>query len=1612
MAEGKVDLPDDLLSLKPADELWASKEEALGGHDEEKVPAGLVDESKDQATSESSIPLSPQWLYVKPSETKTGLSGTSGAPSSLPHGNSIDPVQKDGWRLDVSQDKKDWRRTAADVESSRRWREEERETGILGRRDRRKEDRRVDNVTTRETGDGRVLPSSDRWHDVNSRNPGHEARRDSKWSSRWGPEDKDKESRTEKRMDGEKEDALSDKQSSGGGNRAVSERESDSRDKWRPRHRLEVHSSGSTAYRAAPGFALERGRTESTGFTPGRGRATIIGIASITRPSPAGPIGAPVGTFCYPRGKLLDIYRKQKLSPSFDTLPDGLEQVPPITQISSIEPLAFVAPDPEEKAILSDIWKGEVTGSGILYNSSKDKIGSSIEDATDAAIDASQTIGTGSDDGCASRMNIGDEVDSCLKRGEQNVSSIMAGMGSDGIPLAVTKSSDGFVAADFRQEHHDIVIKTSESWESEDTAVRKHLKSGEIESSASLDISTNLPNDSSSLFDPPSLLQASSSSMKCVKSNDEANLLDSGTSPEDLSLYYRDPQGEIQGPFLGIDIISWFEQGFFGTDLPVCLSDAPEGTPFQELGEVMPHLRSKAGLASSSDLVSRVEPSDAIGGSAGAGKASAAGLTGVVDDQGWSSSEIEVSSSHHSQPLISKCEDPKEPYYSDGQVFHDFATQDKEVVFPGRPGSSSGNPIGKPSDKLQDTLANSTSHPFLSNELTDSMEDNKLHPFGLLWSELDGSHLKRTSSSSMSSSISDQGNLMNSMGGRDVHFAGQKQSTLVGETSSGGFGRTTLSKQNLFQDAIDNNYLSHVEQEPNRFDLAEHLMSQQLQKHHLPQQNMLSQHPFHLNGSVIDQFSGSSLPQDRNPLHNQQSINQPLPDLELIKLQIQQQRQLELQQQHQLQQQQLHRHQMQLQQQQQQARQLLLEQLMHQKMQDPNFGQSHVDPVRANNMLDQVIFRQHLLHELQQSHPLVRHHDPYIEQLIQAKYGQSLQREHHDDLLEILSRAKHAQMLPLDQQILLQQEQLKARQLTMASRRQAGIEEGKLIGGVWSVDETGQFIRSTANPHQAQSAGFGPLDFYQRQQRASSYEEQISNLEQNLPVQERIRQSIYEQNSFPFDWSMPLPANTPGMNLDVVSTLARAQGLDFHEHDHMHSASQLGSFSSGLHSHHPQVPNQFHASHPDALDSHWPESNGQVASNHVAARVQQLHLESERQRREPDANIVSTGTGPGLWATEGSDENSRRAMMELLYHKFGLQSTQPLEMGKITPTPSYERREPSWFFSQSNPSDLPFNLLQEKQTGLSNSFAEGLHSSNSVNTLQDRFVKLGMDDLSSSLESNGRLSVRSNSGALIEEEQLLSGINESGQSFYADSNMTNKSSAENDFSEVKEGKKGKKRVPKSKVAISRSFSEDQESMAEQSEGTFMDHGDLQFNASIRNALVGSSGGSAGLYNYEMGLAVGEERAKDKVSILSKGLSNSLPKLPPVSRAHSSQESLSELSTNRTVKEMQDSGVNPAIQASEHLASSKKEIRFRRNSSCSVVDVSETSFIDMLKSTAKKPTLPETDPSAGAMESSDATQGSRSGKKKGKKGRQIDPALLGFKVSSNRIMMGEIQRLED
>jgi hypothetical protein len=65
--------------------------------------------------------------------------------------------------------------------------------------------------------------------------------------------------------------------------------------------------------------------------------------------------------------------------------------------------------------------------------------------------------------------------------------------------------------------------------------------------------------------------------------------IDSYVPPEQMKWFYQDPQGEIQGPFLGSELIAWHEQGFFGIDLPICPADLSTLT-FRPLGEVMPNL--------------------------------------------------------------------------------------------------------------------------------------------------------------------------------------------------------------------------------------------------------------------------------------------------------------------------------------------------------------------------------------------------------------------------------------------------------------------------------------------------------------------------------------------------------------------------------------------------------------------------------------------------------------------------------------------------------------------------------------------------------------------------------------------------------------------------------------------------------------------------------------------------------------------------------------------------------------------------------------------------------------------------------------------------------------
>lgn len=89
-----------------------------------------------------------------------------------------------------------------------------------------------------------------------------------------------------------------------------------------------------------------------------------------------------------------------------------------------------------------------------------------------------------------------------------------------------------------------------------------------------------------------------------------------------------------------------------------------------------------------------------------------------------------------------------------------------EILFPDRPGSSSGNPLGTPASNLHDSAGNPASRQLLANELgepmmlnhkslTDSINDN-VQPLGLLWSELEGAHLKRSNLSGTLSGVGDR----------------------------------------------------------------------------------------------------------------------------------------------------------------------------------------------------------------------------------------------------------------------------------------------------------------------------------------------------------------------------------------------------------------------------------------------------------------------------------------------------------------------------------------------------------------------------------------------------------------------------------------------------------------------------------------------------------------------------------------------------------------------------------------------------------------------------------------------------------------------------------------
>uniref|UniRef100_A0A6N2MRY0 GYF domain-containing protein n=1 Tax=Salix viminalis TaxID=40686 RepID=A0A6N2MRY0_SALVM len=1607
MTDGKLNLPDDLLLLSSnsTDERLPSFNDR-GGIGEDKALLSLPDDSKDQVTADNTIPLSPQWLYAKPLDAKsstTGASGETRASNSLPHGNSVDNNLKDNWRLDGSQDKKDRRRIAPDVEISRRWREEERDTGLLGRKDRRKEDLRTDSVSTRDISETRISSSSDRWHDGNNRNSAHESRRDSKWSSRWGPEDKEKDSRTDKRADVEKDDAHNDKQNFGTASHSnsepTSERENDSRDKWRPRHRKDIHSGGPAAYRAAPGFGLDRGRLESSSvrFAAGRGRSNNSGNLQIDRHlTPIGSI--PVdknNTFCYPRGKLLDIYRKHKTLPSFDTVPEAMEIVSPLTQEIAMSPLAFVAPDAEEEAVLGDIWQGKITSSGGLNISFGEKNDTSNDN----------TAGFGEE-------TLGEGNESFSVKSEEIAHSFGKSTVVETLDMPVPEDKD---------MHKDDKQKRT-------TTIGRELINGFAPTVFKKD-------DSSSVVE-----SGISDNIMKVKAFERQPVEDvqqfgGDIAPEELSLCYLDPQGAIQGPYLGIDIIAWFEQEYFGTDLPVRLSDAPDGSPFHELGDIMPHLKLKPGCASSTSPSAKLQRSDAVGESLEGSTVTHAShefkASAAREDQQWASSGFEAISNASGQSRVPDHGFLSGMEYSDDQRFQNVVTPDEEIAFPGRPGSS-GNPLTREITDIQRFVSNPSTNPSILNEFSESgmhtHQDEIVHPFGLSMSELrSNSDLRRAQPSIMASSMGDEfpahAHAMDPYREHGVALASHRSFDAVfdqshyAETSPEDYRNKPLANPHIDLGSADAQRLIHRQLEFNDFD-KQRLMLQKMPKEN--QQNLLSQsfsHTMELAavgaststaaGAAASTAAASSSAAAAGASAtatagaSATAIEQQELQRRQLEQQQQEQRQFELQQQHHLlhqQQQQLRQYQMKLQQQQ------VLEHLLQHQVPNLGYGQEKGDPLREN-LLEQFHYRTRLAAELQQNLHNPRHLDLSLEQIIQSKIAQNNLQAPQTGILDLLSQVKRGNTLPPDLQFCLQQEQMQAQKLSL-TRQQLGMDGERQFGGPWSIDEAGQTFRNTTGHHQSKSTAYNPSDFYLQQQRLSSLDEHLNHNKWNHALQEPHQGGFYEPSSMAFDHPTSLPAVTPGMKLDNINV--HSQGPDSAEHLYVHSTDQLGSFSSNVSSHHHQVFDDIYASHTEMPESYLFGKQGQQEKSWIEGGMQQLHLEAERKRNASEAAGNSS-----IWKSARGDEESSKQVLMDLHQKTGRQSNRSTE-DDYWNLRSSKSQESFWPITESFSS----NDIPDQEATMNGSFMEKPQNLNSNSLLQDNHAVA----LSGQLYHQGnveRLSLRSKTGALMEEPTFLSGIVGTSHANHVDNKFDAKSAMDKDMVEL-DNRFGSKGMSSMAMSVSH-IEENSERQAE----TTVDFANANSRQSSRHSSLSSAGGNGGLHGYEMGLdkSTGEEVSIDRMpSILTRGFDNALHKRPPVSQALSSKDVLSDMASALHIKQKNRASLATsserrnepvenvaATRGGDNQTSGKKEGRFRRTSSYNDAGITETSFMDVLK----KPVFTEAEATnVAALESSDGSVSGRSGKKKGKKGRQIDPALLGFKVSSNRIMMGEIQHLDE
>ncbi|KAK6938807.1 GYF domain [Dillenia turbinata] len=624
--------------------------------------------STDMPGSDNPVPLSPQWLLPKPRENKLGMvTGENHTSPHLGHANRLDIKSPgNGEEIHDSLKKNDvYKPTLSGMEPGRQdhWRDEERDTNSLFRKDRwregekdlgetRKTDRWTENSSARHFGESRRAPS-ERWTDSDNRETNFDQRRESKWNTRWGPDDKESEAMREKWAD-------SGRDGNGPLDKALSHGKDEEGGRYRPwrpsaslsRGRLEPsHHQSLTPSKQVPMFTYGRGRGDNSPstFSIGRGKISSSGgsmsgisahsqsFGSVSDKLETGP-GEPSPTR-YSRTKLLDVFRMTDIR-SYRKLLDGFVEVPLLTLEEPVEPQALCAPSSEELVILKGIDKGDIVSSGApqltkdasmgrnstdFTQSRRPKLGSkedlphALDDYKDEAVDSVKGGYQNYPEAFSHEKpmhSYGSNPKMETVPGNQTFAESMLnaeGLGEGNFPFGKA----GEAANHEPNIQGSSSVHLSTSWRSSslgEPSPRGSLDWRDMPSDIrprNSDLGWSLPQKDlnkewgNSLRDPsfskdePNWKIGDDSNIKRQSSlvldkEQEVRKVLSQASPEDMMLYYKDPHGKIQGPFSGSDIIGWFETGYFGIDLQVRHASSSIDSPFLSLGDIMPHLKAKA----------------------------------------------------------------------------------------------------------------------------------------------------------------------------------------------------------------------------------------------------------------------------------------------------------------------------------------------------------------------------------------------------------------------------------------------------------------------------------------------------------------------------------------------------------------------------------------------------------------------------------------------------------------------------------------------------------------------------------------------------------------------------------------------------------------------------------------------------------------------------------------------------------------------------------------------------------------------------------------------------------------------------------------------------------